>query len=75
MGYYYICWRKQGQTLGMKAWRLGKLHNVFAQQLDGSLVHLRHAVPKTLSTGTFIINHFRFGLLLLLDATQKIMRP
>jgi uncharacterized RDD family membrane protein YckC len=20
--YYYICWRKQGQTLGMKAWRL-----------------------------------------------------
>ena len=21
-GYYVICWRKQGQTLGMKAWRL-----------------------------------------------------
>jgi len=27
MGYYFICWRKQGQTLGMKAWRL-KLQNV-----------------------------------------------
>jgi uncharacterized RDD family membrane protein YckC len=25
-GYYFICWRKQGQTLGMKAWRL-KLQN------------------------------------------------
>lgn len=22
IGYYYFCWRKQGQTLGMKAWRL-----------------------------------------------------
>ena len=31
MGYYYICWRKQGQTLGMKAWRLR------LQQPDGNL--------------------------------------
>ena len=30
-GYYFICWRKQGQTLGMKAWRI-KL-----QQPDGSM--------------------------------------
>jgi uncharacterized RDD family membrane protein YckC len=30
-GYYFICWRKQGQTLGMKAWRLR------LQQADGSL--------------------------------------
>lgn len=21
-GYYYVCWRKQGQTLGMKSWRI-----------------------------------------------------
>jgi|TARA_B110000285_G_scaffold43387_1_gene48259 uncharacterized RDD family membrane protein YckC len=21
-GYYVICWRKQGQTIGMKAWRI-----------------------------------------------------
>ncbi|MGB1402948.1 MAG: RDD family protein [Porticoccaceae bacterium] len=30
-GYYFICWRKQGQTLGMKAWRLR------LQQRDGNL--------------------------------------
>ena len=30
-GYYVICWRKQGQTLGMKAWRLR------LQQPDGTL--------------------------------------
>lgn len=30
-GYYFICWRKQGQTLGMKAWRLR------LQQHDGNL--------------------------------------
>ena len=30
-GYYFICWRKQGQTLGMKSWRLR------LQQPDGSL--------------------------------------
>ena len=31
MGYYFICWRKQGQTLGMKAWRIR------LQQYDGAL--------------------------------------
>jgi uncharacterized RDD family membrane protein YckC len=31
VGYYYICWRKQGQTMGMKAWRLR------LQQIDGDL--------------------------------------
>jgi uncharacterized RDD family membrane protein YckC len=30
-GYYYVCWRKQGQTLGMKSWRI-KL-----QDFDGQL--------------------------------------
>ena len=36
-GYYFICWRKQGQTLGMKAWRI-KL-----QQPDGSMAHRNSA--------------------------------
>jgi len=31
LSYYYICWRKQGQTLGMKAWRIR------LQQYDGAL--------------------------------------
>lgn len=31
LSYYYICWRKQGQTLGMKAWRIR------LQQYDGTL--------------------------------------
>ncbi|MDG1475034.1 MAG: RDD family protein, partial [Porticoccaceae bacterium] len=22
IGYYWLCWRKQGQSMGMKAWRL-----------------------------------------------------
>lgn len=35
LGYYYICWRKQGQTMGMKAWHLR------LQQYDGTL-----ATPK-----------------------------
>lgn len=24
--YYYVCWRKKGQTLGMKSWRLKLVH-------------------------------------------------
>lgn len=34
-GYYLLCWRKQGQSMGMKAWRL-KL-----QQSNGELASLR----------------------------------
>ena len=41
MGYYYICWRKQGQTLGMKAWRLR------LQQLDGSLVTPKQSLKRS----------------------------
>ena len=42
MGYYYICWRKQGQTLGMKSWRL-KL-----QQADGSLATPEQCIKRSL---------------------------
>ncbi|MDG1166199.1 MAG: RDD family protein [Porticoccaceae bacterium] len=41
-GYYFICWRKQGQTLGMKAWRL-KL-----QQPDGGMASPKQCVLRTL---------------------------
>tara|TARA_B110000908_G_C10005900_1_gene336279 strand:- start:173 stop:643 length:471 start_codon:yes stop_codon:yes gene_type:complete len=42
VGYYYICWRKQGQTLGMKSWRL-KL-----QQADGSLATPEQCIKRSL---------------------------
>ena len=41
IGYYYISWRKQGQTLGMKSWRL-KL-----QQADGSLATPEQCVKRS----------------------------
>jgi uncharacterized RDD family membrane protein YckC len=40
-GYYFICWRKQGQTLGMKAWRI-KL-----QQPDGSMASPKQCLVRT----------------------------
>ncbi|MGB2359554.1 MAG: RDD family protein [Porticoccaceae bacterium] len=40
-GYYFICWRKQGQTLGMKAWRI-KL-----QQPDGSMASPRQCLVRS----------------------------
>jgi uncharacterized RDD family membrane protein YckC len=40
--YYFICWRKQGQTLGMKSWRL-KL-----QQADGSLATPEQCVKRSI---------------------------
>lgn len=39
-GYYYICWRKQGQTLGMKAWRLR------LQQPGGELATPRQCLAR-----------------------------
>lgn len=42
IGYYYISWRKQGQTLGMKSWRL-KL-----QQADGSLATPEQCIKRSL---------------------------
>lgn len=41
-GYYYICWRKQGQTLGMKAWRLR------LQQADGCLASPQQCLTRSL---------------------------
>lgn len=41
-GYYFICWRKQGQTLGMKAWRLR------LQQMDGSLATPQQSILRSL---------------------------
>lgn len=40
--YYVICWRKQGQTLGMKAWRLR------TQQPGHHLITLRQAWLRVL---------------------------
>jgi len=42
VGYYYICWRKQGQTLGMKAWRLR------LQQADGYLASPQQCILRSL---------------------------
>ena len=42
LSYYYICWRKQGQTLGMKAWRL-KL-----QQHSGALATPEQCLMRSL---------------------------
>jgi uncharacterized RDD family membrane protein YckC len=54
-GYYFICWRKQGQTLGMKSWRL-KL-----QQPDGSLATpeqcVKRSIMATLSLGALGIGY------------------
>jgi uncharacterized RDD family membrane protein YckC len=41
--YYYVCWRKQGQTLGMKAWRL-KL-----QQQNGDLASPKQCLIRGVS--------------------------
>ena len=39
--YYFICWRKQGQTLGMKSWRLR------LQQPDGSLATPEQCIKRS----------------------------
>jgi uncharacterized RDD family membrane protein YckC len=53
--YYFICWRKQGQTLGMKSWRL-KL-----QQADGSLATpeqcIKRSILATVSLGALGIGY------------------
>tara|TARA_B110000967_G_scaffold122215_1_gene124755 strand:- start:4600 stop:5112 length:513 start_codon:yes stop_codon:yes gene_type:complete len=54
-GYYFVCWRKQGQTLGMKSWRLR------LQQTDGSLATpeqcIKRSIMATLSLGLFGIGY------------------
>ena len=59
-GYYFISWRKQGQTLGMKSWRL-KL-----QQPDGSLPTpeqcIKRSILATLSLAFFGIGYLWYLL-------------
>ena len=38
---YFVCWRKQGQTLGMKAWRLR------LQQADGNLASPYQCIKRS----------------------------
>ena len=58
MGYYYICWRKQGQTLGMKAWRLR------LQQKDGSLATAQQCLKRCplalISLAAFGLGYFYY---------------
>ena len=53
ISYYYICWRKQGQTLGMKAWRL-KL-----QQHNGGLATPEQCIVRSLLA---ILSMLCFGI-------------
>ena len=53
VGYYFICWRKQGQTLGMKAWRLRlqqikvyKIMNMRACKYSSANPRLLACVPR-----------------------------
>jgi uncharacterized RDD family membrane protein YckC len=54
--YYFICWRKQGQTLGMKSWRLQ------LQQADGSMATpkqcIKRSILATLSLAVMGIGYF-----------------
>lgn len=43
LSYYYISWRKQGQTMGMKAWRLR------LQQHDGTLASPKQCIVRGIS--------------------------
>jgi uncharacterized RDD family membrane protein YckC len=53
-GYYFVCWRKQGQSLGMKAWRL-KL-----QQPNGELADAKQCILRSL-IAPFSIGFFGLG--------------
>ena len=64
MGYYYICWRKQGQTLGMKAWRLR------LQQLDGSLANPQQCL-KRCPLAFFSLAIFGLGYIYCLIPSKK----
>jgi uncharacterized RDD family membrane protein YckC len=63
-GYYYICWRKQGQTLGMKAWRLR------LQQSDGALASPEQCIKRCLSA-TLSLAAVGIGYLWLLMPNAK----
>lgn len=64
MGYYFVCWRKQGQTLGMKAWRL-KL-----QQTDGSVASSEQCFKRSIAA-CFSLAFFGIGYLICLIPSKK----
>ncbi|HBO14724.1 MAG TPA: hypothetical protein DD440_00165 [Porticoccaceae bacterium] len=53
-GYYYICWRKQGQTLGMKSWRL-KL-----QSCDGRRANAQQCIKRCLLAPLSVVSLIGF---------------
>jgi uncharacterized RDD family membrane protein YckC len=65
MGYYYICWRKQGQTLGMKAWRLR------LQQTDGNFATPRQCILRSFCS-SLSLAFFGIGYLYCLLPPRKV---
>ena len=63
--YYYICWRKQGQTLGMKSWRL-KL-----QQADGSLASPEQCIKRCI-LATLLLGLLGIGYLWCLVPPRRV---
>ncbi len=64
MGYYFICWRKQGQTLGMKAWRL-KLQNN-----DGTRASPKQCIKRSIFA-CFSLGLLGIGYLICLIPSRK----
>jgi len=64
MGYYFICWRKQGQTLGMKAWRL-KLQNI-----DGTAASPEQCIKRSIFA-CFSLGLLGVGYLICLIPSRK----
>jgi uncharacterized RDD family membrane protein YckC len=64
IGYYFVCWRKQGQTLGMKSWRLR------LQQTDGSLATAEQCVKRSV-LATLSLCLFGIGYLWCLIPSAK----
>jgi uncharacterized RDD family membrane protein YckC len=64
VGYYFICWRKQGQTLGMKAWRL-KLQNI-----DGTPASPKQCIKRSIFA-CFSLGLFGVGYLICLIPSRK----
>jgi uncharacterized RDD family membrane protein YckC len=63
-GYYFICWRKQGQTLGMKAWRL-KLQNI-----DGTAASPEQCIKRSIFA-CFSLGLLGVGYLICLIPSRK----
>ena len=63
-GYYFICWRKQGQSLGMKAWRL-KL-----QKTNGELADPKQCIQRSI-IAPFSLGFFGLGYLWCLISSSR----